>query len=133
MAAALTLLALLLKLAGAGFLLAAALGVLRFADPFQRMHAATKAGTLGAGLVVLGSVVTLGSLSAAIMGVLTVLFLLATIPIAGHLLGRAAYVSGAVMAEGEGGDALEGVLDRAAHPLEDRLRPPLPPPPRSGV
>ncbi|MDQ1081506.1 monovalent cation/H(+) antiporter subunit G [Pseudoroseomonas cervicalis] len=117
---ALTLLALLLKLAGAAFLLAAALGVLRFADPFQRMHAATKAGTLGAGLVVLGSVLTLGSLSALLMGGLTLLFLLATIPIAGHLLGRAAYVSGAVMAEGE--DALAGVLPRAGQPLEQRLR-----------
>ena len=45
-----------LKLAGVVFLFAAALGVLRFKDVLQRMHAATKAGTIGAGLVILALV-----------------------------------------------------------------------------
>lgn len=48
------LIALLLKIVGTLFLLVATLGVLHFTDPFQRMHAATKAGTLGAGLVLAG-------------------------------------------------------------------------------
>ena len=48
------LIALLLKIVGTLFLLVATLGVPRFTDPFQRMHAATKAGALGAGLVLAG-------------------------------------------------------------------------------
>ena len=118
----LLLLSLASKLVGAVFLFAAALGLLRFRDPFQRMHAATKAGTLGAGFVVLGVVLQLGTLEASLVGLATVLFLLVTIPVAGHLLGRAAYVSGADMGGLAGQDALGGVLPRSPAPLESRLR-----------
>ena len=114
------LLALLLKIVGTVFLLVATIGVLRFKDPFQRMHAATKAGTLGAGLVLAGAAVTKGSFDATLVAVLTILFLIATMPVAGHLLGRAAYISGAPLRSR--GDALAGVLPRMAAPLEARLR-----------
>jgi multicomponent Na+:H+ antiporter subunit G len=40
--------------AGAFFFLAGTVGVLRFPDPLTRLHALTKADTLGLGLVVLG-------------------------------------------------------------------------------
>ncbi|WP_099865583.1 monovalent cation/H(+) antiporter subunit G [Pararhizobium haloflavum] len=113
-------LSILLKLAGVVFLVLAALGVMRFSDPFQRMHAATKAGTLGAGLVVAGAIVAQGEVSATITGALTIVFLLLSAPIAGHLLGRAAYVSGARLTLGSK-DALAGVLERASTPLDERL------------
>ncbi len=106
------LVAIVLKLAGVGFLLLAALGVLRFSDPFQRMHASTKAGTLGAGLVVAGAMVAIGTWGAVLIGMGTILFLLLTVPVAGHLLGRAAYVSGAKLKVEPGRDALDGVLPR---------------------
>lgn len=48
METALLLAAIVLKLVGVAFIFAAALGLIRFRDPFQRMHAATKAGTVGA-------------------------------------------------------------------------------------
>ena len=48
METALLLAALLFKLVGVVFIFGAALGLIRFRDPFQRMHAATKAGTVGA-------------------------------------------------------------------------------------
>ncbi|MGJ3262775.1 MAG: monovalent cation/H(+) antiporter subunit G [Salinarimonas sp.] len=112
------LLALLFKLVGTGFLVVATVGVLRFDDPFQRMHAATKAGTLGAGLVLVGVMLTKGSMDATIVAFLTIVFLIGTMPVAGHLLGRAAYVSGAPLRTRE--DALAGVLPRAARPLEER-------------
>ncbi|VVT08043.1 monovalent cation/H(+) antiporter subunit G [Rhizobium sp. EC-SD404] len=114
------LLSILFKLAGVIFLCIAALGVMRLPDPFQRMHAATKAGTLGAGLVIIGSVIAHGALDATIMGLFTVIFLLLTVPVAGHLLGRAAYVSGARLAL-SGEDALDGVLERSSLPLDERL------------
>ncbi|MGP9819712.1 monovalent cation/H(+) antiporter subunit G [Salinarimonas sp. NSM] len=112
------LLALALKLVGTGFLVVATVGVLRFEDPFQRMHAATKAGTLGAGLVLIGVMLTKGSMDATVVAFLTLAFLIGTMPVAGHLLGRAAYVSGARLSSRE--DALAGVLPRAPHPLEER-------------
>ena len=118
---ALALLSLAAKVVGVVFLFAAAIGLVRFSDPFQRMHAATKAGTLGAGFVVLGTVLQLQRLDAALMGLGVVLFLLLTIPVAGHLLGRAAYVSGADLGGLKGGDALEGILDRHDEALEARL------------
>lgn len=117
----LSLLSLLSKLVGVVFLFAAAIGLIRFSDPLQRMHAATKAGTLGAGFVVLGVVLQLQRLDVTLTGLAVVLFLLLTIPVAGHLLGRAAYVSGADIGGLKGGDALDGVLDRHAGALEARM------------
>ncbi|RUT28372.1 monovalent cation/H(+) antiporter subunit G [Arsenicitalea aurantiaca] len=115
------LLAIAFKAAGAAFLFIAALGVMRLPDPFQRMHAATKAGTLGAGLVLIGTVITLEGTDTLVIGVLAILFLLLTVPIAGHLLGRAAYVSGAPLVGIAENDALKGILKRQASPLEERI------------
>jgi monovalent cation/proton antiporter MnhG/PhaG subunit len=110
----------LLKLLGVGFLCIAGIGVMRLADPFQRMHAATKAGTLGAGLVILGSVIAHGETAATVMGLMTIVFLLLTVPVAGHLLGRASYISGARLSL-RGDDALEGILERSDRSLDERL------------
>src|SRR5690554_1770366 len=117
------LLALIFKITGVGFLFVAAIGVIRFKDSFQRMHAATKAGTLGASLVILGSIISQSSAGATTMGLLTIVFLLLTVPVAGHMLGRAAYISGAGMAGLRGADELEGILERQTTPLEDRIDP----------
>lgn len=110
----------LLKLLGVGFLCIAGIGVMRLSDPFQRMHAATKAGTLGAGLVILGSIISHGATDATVMGILTIVFLLLTVPVAGHLLGRASYISGARLSL-RGDNALDGVLERADRSLDERL------------
>jgi monovalent cation/proton antiporter MnhG/PhaG subunit len=115
--------AIVLKLLGVGFLFIAALGILRLSDPFQRMHAATKAGTLGAGLVVAGAMVGLGTVTAVIIGTLTVIFLLLTVPIAGHLLGRASYVSGARLNVAKGRDALSGILPRRSGDTDEAVEP----------
>lgn len=112
------LLAMILELAGVAFLVVATLGVLRFADPFQRMHAATKAGTVGAGLVLIGTAISQGGIEATVIALLTMLFLVGTMPVAGHLLGRACYISGAPLQTRQ--DALEGVLPRMEQPLEER-------------
>lgn len=120
MSIVLTVVSLLLQAAGMIFLFAAALGVLRFKDPLQRMHASTKAGTIGAGLVLASVVITIDSVEGIVIGLLTIVFLLLTVPVAGHLLGRAAYLSGADLLGIEGKDALRGVLDRQPRPLEHR-------------
>lgn len=111
-----------LMVLGAVFLVAAAVGVLRFPDALQRMHASTKAGTVGSIFMVMGAMVALGHFDATIIGVVAIVFLLFTVPVAAHLLGRAIYVSGADLLQIEGRDALEGRLARHAKPLEERSR-----------
>lgn len=101
-----------LLLAGSTICLFAAIGVLRLPDFFMRMHAATKAGVAGAGLVLLGVAAFDGSPATWTKAVLAVLFLLLTTPVAGHLIGLAGYVSGAAMWRGTSEDALDGVLPR---------------------
>lgn len=114
MSAVILVVALLLKIGGFLFLLAAAVGLLRFDDPMQRMHAATKAGTMGAGLTVGGAALASGDGTTMAVAAATIVFLIFTVPIAGHLLGRAIYVSGAPLRGIAGKDALDGVLERRA-------------------
>lgn len=121
METALLLLAVIFKLVGVVFIFAAALGLIRFRDPFQRMHAATKAGTVGAIFTVLGVMCSMQSLGPTLIGLFVIAFLLLTVPVAGHLLGRAAYMSGGSIEGLVGEDALEGVLERQDLSLEDRI------------
>ena len=120
-------------LAGASVVAAAALGVARFPDPFTRMHAATKAGVVGSGLILLGAGLALGTATSIATALLAVAFLLATTPIAAHLLGRAAYVAGTPIAPATVGNALEGVLDRKLFDIDParRVRTTRRPPPAS--
>ena len=103
--------------AGVAFIAIASLGVARLPDVFQRMHAATKAGGIGASLVVLG-VLAAGGMTRPATGVLTILFMLLTLSVASQLLARAAYMSGATLHGLDRGDPLVGVLDRAAGPAD---------------
>lgn len=114
-------LAVAFMLAGVIFLFAAMFGLLRFADPLQRIHATTKSGTVGAGLILVGVMIQMGDGQATFIGTATVIFLMLTIPIAGHLLGRAAYVSGARLDGLHGDDALDGVLERSPLTLDEYL------------
>ncbi|MDB5623034.1 MAG: monovalent cation/H(+) antiporter subunit [Devosia sp.] len=81
----------MLMLLGSLFSLLATIGVLRFPDLLTRMHAASKAGAVGGGLLLLA--VALVSLDAAVAlrALLGILFLLLTTPVAAHLLARVSY------------------------------------------
>lgn len=91
--------------AGAFFYLAAAAGLMRLPDFFCRMHAPTKAATLGATLLALGS--ALGNLasgsSVRLKDLLIVLFLFLTMPVSAQILMRAAAARGIPQAEGTRG------------------------------
>ena len=90
MTAVLDAVAALCLLAGGGFALIAGLGVLRLPDVFTRLHASTKAGTLGVGLIVLALAITTEALPVVTKAVGAMLFLLGTAPVGAHLIGRAA-------------------------------------------
>lgn len=82
-----------LMLAGAGFAFIAALGVFRFPDVYIRMHAATKAGTLGAALIFVAVALQALSLPVTVRVLAALIFLFLTAPVGSHLLARAAYMS----------------------------------------
>ncbi len=77
-------------LAGVGFSLIAAIGVLRMPDVYCRMHAATKAGAFGACLMILSLLVAQPSLRLFIQGFLLIAFFYLTAPVAAQMLGRVA-------------------------------------------
>lgn len=79
---------------GGAFAAIAGLGLLRLPDVLIRMHASTKAGTLGVGLIVLGVSVHFATSLVITKALLIIAFLLLTAPVAAHLIGRAAYRRG---------------------------------------
>ncbi len=95
----LSILAGILILLGSAFSLIAALGILRMPDLFMRMHAATKAGTLGVGFIVLAVAIFFADLRVFVEALLIIVFLLLTAPIGTHVLARAAYIKGLVLWE----------------------------------
>lgn len=78
-------------LLGAAFTLIAAIGVLRLPDLLTRMHAASKAGAVGGGLVLLAVALLCFDAAIALRAVVGIVFLLLTTPLGAHLLARASY------------------------------------------
>jgi multicomponent Na+:H+ antiporter subunit G len=75
---------------GGFFALVAAIGILRLPDVLMRMHASTKAGTLGSSLILIGAAVHFADAGTTTRVVAIIVFLMLTAPIAAHMLGRAA-------------------------------------------
>jgi len=79
---------------GAAFSLVATIGVLRLPDLLTRMHAASKAGAVGGGLILLAVALVSFDAGVATRAILGVAFLLLTTPVAAHLLARASHRAG---------------------------------------
>ncbi len=84
-----------LLLSGVALALIAGLGLVRFPDVFSRMHAATKPTTLGVLLVTVGASLQVDSGDARVKLLLVAAFQFLTAPVAAHMIGRAAYRTGA--------------------------------------
>lgn len=90
----------LLLVTGGSLAFLAGLGVLRMPDILIRMHASSKAGTLGAGLILAAVAVAFGELGVVTRALAAIAFLLLTAPVAAHMIGRAAYRAGIRLWEG---------------------------------
>ena len=78
-----------LALLGALLVLLAGIGVVHFPDLYSRMHAATKAATVGIGLIsIAGALAVDGGASRILLAAVTIFI---TAPSAAHFIGRAAY------------------------------------------
>ena len=84
----------ILMTAGVFFILLAGVGLLRMPDMFLRMSTATKASTLGLGLILMGTAVFFWELGITSRAIATSIFVLLTAPVSAHMIGRAAYSDG---------------------------------------
>lgn len=112
-----------LMLSGAIFMLLAGLGVVRMPDLYTRMSATSKAATLGSGLVMLAAAFHFGEFSITVRVLAIIVFLLLTVPIAAHMIGRAAYFDGVPLWEGTVLDELRGHYSLVDHRLESKTLP----------
>lgn len=95
-----------LMLIGAAFTLVASIGLLRLPDLYSRMHAASKAGTLGSGVLLLGLALFAQDDAIVTRALAAIVFLLLTAPLSAHLLAKAAYAVGYRLWEGSVHDEL---------------------------
>ncbi|OYQ34187.1 hypothetical protein CHU95_12075 [Niveispirillum lacus] len=107
----------ILAVGGAVFCLIAAIGVVRLPDALTRMHASSKAGTLGCGLILLSVALFFPGIDVVARAAAAILFLLLTTPVSAHMIGRAIYATGAPLWKGTGVDELKGTQDDPARRL----------------
>jgi multicomponent Na+:H+ antiporter subunit G len=84
----------LLILAGSAFALVAAIGINRLPDIYTRMHAASKAGTVGSGLLLLAVGIHAGDLATFARALVGFVFFVLTAPVSAHLLAIASRKAG---------------------------------------
>ncbi|MRI66319.1 Na+/H+ antiporter subunit G [Gracilibacillus thailandensis] len=81
---------------GTFFVLSASIGVIRFPDVYTRLHASTKAATLGISGIMIGAFIFLYVEHGIVSGklILGIIFILLTAPVSAHMIGRAAHTTG---------------------------------------
>jgi len=79
-----------LVLVGTFFLLVGTVGIIRLPTVYNRMHATSKATTLGAGMIALAGFVFYGPGGDGLMALVTLAFLFVTAPTGAHMISRAA-------------------------------------------
>lgn len=85
---------------GSALIAIAGLGILRLPDVYARMHAATKAASLGLASILAGTALQFPGLDVVVKLVLAIVFQFLTAPVASHMIGRAAYRAGVERWEG---------------------------------
>ena len=76
-------------LIGSGFVLVGAIGLLKFNDSMTRLHAPTKVGTVGIGMLLLASILNaLAAGDPSIHAMLIMAFLFVTAPVSAHFIAK---------------------------------------------
>lgn len=114
----------ILILTGSFLMLLAGIGINRMPDLLTRMHATTKAGALGVGLMVVAfAVVNWGDMAFVVRALAIVVFVILTAPIAAHVLARASYFVGVPQWDGVVKDVIKERYDLETHELASRHLP----------
>lgn len=107
----------LLLVVGGLFTLLGALGIVRLPDLFIRMQAATKASVLGASCLLLSLAFHVREPDITARSLAAIAFICLTVPVAAHMIGRAAYLSRAPLWENTILDELQGRYDAETREL----------------
>lgn len=110
-----------LILTGSIFMFLAALGILRLPDLLTRMHATTKAATLGASLIMLAVALHFAEVAVVARAFGVILFIMLTAPVAAHVIGRAGYFVGSKLWSGTLKDELRPNYDPLTHELKSGM------------
>ncbi|WP_181350582.1 monovalent cation/H(+) antiporter subunit G [Thalassobacillus sp. CUG 92003] len=107
-------------LSGTFFIFSASLGIIRFPDVYNRLHAATKSATLGVAGIMIGAFLYLFIEYDLVSGklLLSIVFVLLTAPVSGHVIGRAAYHNGVQLWEHSVKDDLKKTKRSTEHSNE---------------
>ncbi len=84
----------ILLVLGAFFMLIASIGMVKLPDLYMRIHAATKAPSLGIFLMMVGIIVYFLNWWTSIEGVVVILFVFITAPIGSHMISKVAHKMG---------------------------------------
>lgn len=98
-------------------MLLAALGALRMPDLPMRMHATTKAGAMGCGLIMGGVAFFFADAAVTARSVAIIAFIMLTAPVAAHVLARAGYFVGVPLWHNIVRDDLRGRYHPTTHKL----------------
>ncbi len=105
---------------GVLLILLSGVGLLRFPDTLTRANATTKAAGLGVACLFAGVAFAFATPEAAVKMTIAVLLQFTAAPIAGHVIGRAAYRSGTPLWPATHLDELQGFRERAVEPARDQ-------------
>lgn len=113
----------LLLLLGAFLMLLSGIGIIRMPDLLTRMHATSKAGALGIGLMACGFAVFYSENTSLVVRALAMVgFVIVTAPVAAHVLARAGYFVGIKLWEGTIKDVIKERYDLKTHHLRSAPR-----------
>lgn len=104
--------ALIFLVVGTIFIFIASIGLLKMPDVFLRMSASTIGGTFGVVSTLISVAIYFGELSLILHILGVIIFLILTVPVGAHMIGRTAHFIGLKMWDKTTADDLEGKYER---------------------
>lgn len=102
-----------LMVAGAVVMFLGALGVFRMPDVYNRMQASSKASSLGVALLLLAVGLHFAATATMVRAAAVILFVFLTVPVAAHVLARAAHRTGVAPWDRTRFDQLRAAIEEA--------------------
>lgn len=103
---------------GTLFIFIASVGLLKMPDVYLRMSASTIAGTFGVASMLIAVAIFFGGLSLVLHVVGVIVFLILTVPVGAHMLGRTSHIIGLKMWDKTVSDDMEGKYNEDTHGFE---------------
>ena len=106
---------LLFLVLGTIFIFVASIGLLKMPDVYLRMSASTIAGTFGVASMLIAVAIFFGGLSLILHVAGVILFLILTVPVGAHMLGRTSHIIGLKMWDKTVADDMKGKYNEETH------------------